>query len=248
MPRPTRQNPADEQPTAPFWMATFSDMVTLLLAFFVMIVAMSEVEVQKFEEALSYFNGHTAMLKSSEITHVITPTHVGNHDLMPAQELQAQRYDSLLQRLAEADLGEAVQVNLTQRGVHVSIADSVMFASGEAELLPDARALLAVVAGVIEDDVKSVVVEGHTDSVPIQTLRFPSNWELSASRAAAVVRFLLAQEGALPPIRYQASGYGEFRPRAPNTTPDGRARNRRVEILLSSEPWPTSLLPPLPNP
>ena len=245
MPRSKRPRPGSDAPTAPFWMATFSDMATLLLAFFVMIVAMSEVEVKKFEEALSYFSGQTGILQASEVVRSATPA-----TALPAAQavVDDQRYDSLLARLEREGLTEVVQVNLTQRGVHISIADSIMFASGEAALLPAAAHALGAVAGVVESDVQGVIVEGHTDDVPIRTARFPSNWELSGARAAAVVRFFLARDDALSPDRYQASGYGEFRPRAPNATPEGRAQNRRVEILLSTAPWPTPLPAPLPTP
>ncbi len=228
-------------------MTTFSDMMTLLLAFFVMIVAMSEVEVEKFEEALSYFNGHTGLLETSDAVLAPSPEIVSARPIED-EIVQANRFEELLERLVAEGLTEAVEVNLTERGLHVAIADSIMFASGEAALLPPAAAVLAAVAAVLADDVRSVVVEGHTDAVPIRTPRYPSNWELSAARAAAVVRFLLARDAALPPDRYQAAGYAEFRPRGPNGTAEGRARNRRVEILLSPEPWPTPPIPPPPMP
>lgn len=231
----------DDQPTAPFWMATFSDMVTLLLAFFVMLVAMSEVEVQKFEEALSYFHGHTGMLQN-EMALVAGPTTPASMENEAVQ--QADRYEELLEKLSEAGLDELVEISLTAQGLHLTMADSVMFASGTAALLPDAELALVALAAVLDADVQGVVVEGHTDSVPIETAAFPSNWELSTGRAAAVVRFLLAREGALPPDRYQAAGYAEHRPRASNATAEGRARNRRVSILISTTPWQT---PPLPT-
>ena len=241
MPRPRRPPPADDQPTAPFWMATFSDMVTLLLAFFVMLVAMSEVEVQKFEEALSYFHGHTGMLQN-EMALVAGPTTPATVDGQAVQ--QAERFDELLERLEAAGLSDAVEVALVDEGIHLTMLDSVTFASGTATLLPSAERVLAALAGVLGDDVQSVVVEGHTDSVPIQTAAFPSNWELSTARAASVVRFLLARDAALAPDRYQAAGYAEHRPRGSNATAAGRARNRRVSVLISTTPWPT----PTPRP
>lgn len=240
MPRPRRPPPEDDQPTAPFWMATFSDMVTLLLAFFVMLVAMSEVEVKKFEEALSYFHGHTGMLQN-EMALVAGPTTPATAENQAVQ--QAERYEELLERLEEAGLSDAVEVSLTTEGVHLTMLDSVMFASGTSALLPDAERVLAALAAVVAPDVQSVSVEGHTDSVPIQTATYPSNWELSTARAASVVRFLLAHEGALAPDRYRAAGYAEFRPRDSNATAAGRARNRRVTILISTVPWPTSSTP-----
>ena len=247
MARRRSQSSGDDQPTAPFWMATFSDMVTLLLAFFVMLVAMSEVEVKKFEEALSYFNGHTGLLEANEAVQMQTPASIELTEF--AERAQAERYDALLEQLIEHDLTEVVEVNLTDRGIHLAIADSIMFASGDAALLPSAETPLRLIAdAAIVPDVQGVLVEGHTDSIPIQTARYPSNWELSAARAAAVVRFLLAHNDVLSPDRYQAAGYGEFRPRDTNTVPAGRAQNRRVEILLRTTPWLITSLPPTQRP
>lgn len=238
-----RPPPPDDTPTAPFWMATFSDMVTLLLAFFVMLVAMSEVEVKKFEEALSYFKGHTGMLKHEMalIGGPSTPATLQNEAIQ-----QAERHEELLRRLEAAGLLDLVEVDMTDEGLLVTMLDSVMFRSGTATLLPPAERVLDTLAGVLQSDVRTVGVEGHTDSIPIATAAFPSNWELSTARAAAVVRHFLARDDALPPDRYQASGYAEYRPRATNDTPAGRAQNRRVDILISTVQWPTPLNPPTP--
>ncbi len=227
------QEEEDEEPSAPFWMTTFSDMATLLLTFFVMIVAMSEVEVKKFKEALSFFQGRTGMLQSETVIPSIKNQVVTQR----LSREQLQKYEELIQYLQEHNLEGKVQVNLTDRGLHLIITDSIMFRSGEAEIIEPSRTILRILAGIIDDRIESVVVEGHTDNRPIHTARFPSNWELSAARAAAVVRFLLEQTDALPPSRYMAVGYGEFHPRDTNATPEGRARNRRVEILFNWEPW-----------
>jgi len=228
------QEEEDEEPSAPFWMTTFSDMATLLLTFFVMIVAMSEVEVKKFKEALSFFQGRTGMMQSETVIPSIKNQVVTQR----LSREQLQKYEELIQYLQEHNLEGKVQVNLTDRGLHLIITDSIMFRSGEAEIIEPSRTILKILAGIIDDRIESVVVEGHTDNRPIHTARFPSNWELSAARAAAVVRFLLEQTDALPPSRYIAVGYGEFHPRDTNATPEGRARNRRVEILFNWEPWP----------
>ncbi len=238
----------EELPTAPFWMATFSDMATLLLTFFVLIVAMSEVEVKKFKEALSFFQGRTGMLQHETVVPSIQPQNVtikvGNKD--ETARARATSYEELMHALSEEELDGLVQVNVTDRGLHVIITDSVMFRSGEATLVEPSRRLLRTVARVLSDKgVQSVTVEGHTDNQPIHTSRYPSNWELSAARAGSVVRFLLEQDTALPPERYLAVGHGEFKPRDTNATPEGRARNRRVEILFSWEPWQNQTKTPL---
>ncbi len=219
-------------PSAPLWMVTYSDMVTLLLTFFVMIVAMSEVEVKKFKAALSYFQGRTGVLTHDAIQPT-TPQPLVTEESVE----QAERYETLLEYLEENGLQDNVQVDLTDKGLHIVISDSVMFDTGEAELIEPARTVLRLVAGMVDEKVEAMVVEGHTDNRPIHTGRYPSNWELSTARAASVVRFLLEQENARGPSRYVTIGYGEYHPVETNETPEGRAANRRVEILFSWEPW-----------
>lgn len=230
-----------EAPSAPFWMTTFSDMVTLLLVFFVLIVSMSSVQVEKFKQALSYFQGQTGVLKNEAMVPN-TPTKT------PEREVKnAEKYREFIANLKEKNLADKVQVNLSEQGLHVIITDSLMFRSGEAELINPSRTILRLLSQAITDDVKSIVVEGHTDTQPINTTAFPSNWELSAARAASVIRFLQNQENSRPPDKYVAIGYGEHHPKVSNTSAEGRAKNRRVEILLSWEPWQNKINPKLPT-
>ncbi len=216
----------EEEPTAPFWMATFSDMMTLLLTFFVMLVAMSSVEVKRFEEALSYFTGRRGLMEQEGMM----PGIMGVAGQPDSRE-QAQRFEDIARDVQDKGLGSAVDVDLTDRGIRVTFIDSIAFASGSVVLNGPAREVLASVA-TLAASAGGVEVEGHTDDRPIATAAYPSNWELSAARAASVVRFLLQQPDALPASRYVAVGYGEFRPRAPNDTPEGRARNRRITVLF----------------
>lgn len=232
----------DEEPTAPFWMATFSDMMTLLLTFFVMLVAMSTVEVKKFEEALSYFTGRRGLMEQDGLMPGIMGV-AGETDVRE----QARQYEDIARMVQAEGLSAYIDVDLTERGIRVTLVDSVAFAPGSVELGSPAREILRAVAEVAAS-APAVEVEGHTDDVPISTPAYPSNWELSAARAAAVVRFLIDQPGALPPDRYVAVGYGEFRPRAPNDIPDGRARNRRITVLFRSEADPAPPIPPYPLP
>jgi chemotaxis protein MotB len=233
----------DDVPTAPFWMTTFSDMVTLLLTFFVLIVSMSTVEIKKFHEALSYFQGRTSVLLNDAVIQSATRRVINDFRSIE----QAQRYEELLEYLRQEGLEDKVQVNLSDKGLHVSITDSVMFATGSAELIGASKTLLRRIRAVLGSDVESVVVEGHTDDRPIRTTLFPSNWELSGARASSVVRYLIEEEDDLSPARYLAVGYGEFHPVDTNQSADGRARNRRVEILFSWEPWQNDGTPYLPR-
>lgn len=232
---------ADEEPSSPFLMATFSDMMTLLLTFFVMLVAMSSVEVKKFEEALSYFTGRRGIMEQEGMM----PGIMGVAAEADARE-QAKQFEEIARAVQAQGLSASVDVDLTDIGVRITFLDSVAFAPGSVVLDAPARDLLQTVAGMVTG-ASTIEVEGHTDDRPIATLAYPSNWELSAARAAAVVRYLTSQPGALPPDRYVATGHGEFRPRAPNDIPEGRARNRRITVLFRTpDPDATpSLLPPI---
>ena len=255
----------DDTPTAPFWMATFSDMVTLLLTFFVMLVAMSSVEVKKFKEALSYFPGRTGIMQETAGSQVMP--HQGHQGAsrrtLSPQEKKA--YDEFMRQLGASGLARYVTARLDDVGLHIVITDSVMFASGQADLLPTSQMILGLLSDLVTLDAKGIAglrVEGHTDDRPIATARYPSNWELSAARAASVVRFMLMRTGALPPERYSAVGFSSHQPVASNRTAEGRARNRRVEIHFlwdlpplpptaspDAAPWPGKLtaLPPTPS-
>ncbi len=236
----------DDDPSAPFWMTTFSDMATLLLTFFIMIVSMSTVEVEKFKEALSYFQGNTSFFSESSVTPPVT-VRITAAKPSGGEEREIEkaiRYEAVLEMLEMKGLQDKVQVNMTDEGLHVIIMDSLMFTSGSAILLPTSREVLRGLAGILSDAAKSIVVEGHTDDRPIATDAFPTNWELSAARAMSVVRFLLEQSSALDPSEYVGLGHGHHRPVDTNDTYSGRARNRRVEILFSWEQWNNSISPP----
>lgn len=242
-----------EMPTAPFWMTTFSDMTTLLLTFFVMIVSMSSVEVKKFKEAMSYFQGRTGVLMNEgALVNTGTPairTEPSPAPSNPSQGIgavqqqareraeQARHYEELLAYVHHQGLEDKVQVNLTDEGLHFVLHDAVMFRPGEADLVEPSRTLLALISTLLTPDVQQIVVEGHTDDRPIATARYPSNWELSTARAASVVRHFLQQGDALPADRYMPVGKGEFHPVASNTTDEGRSHNRRVEIFFNWTSW-----------
>ena len=112
------------------------------------------------------------------------------------------------------------------------IRDSALFPSGTAELLPESRRIAGEIAKLLLTVPQKVTIAGHTDTVPINTAEFPSNWELSSKRALNFMRFILSQQPQLEPIRFNATGYGEYRPVAPNTTEESRAQNRRVEVII----------------
>jgi chemotaxis protein MotB len=133
--------------------------------------------------------------------------------------------------LAKDVLKGRVRTRLDSRGLIVSLGENGVFDSGSDQIRPEGKALLDTLATSLVSLGNYVRIEGHTDNVPIRTTRFPSNWELSTARATAVVSRLVADFGMRPEL-ISAAGYAEFRPCAPNDTEDGRARNRRVDIIV----------------
>lgn len=218
-------------------MTTYSDMVTLLLTFFVLIVAMSEVEIERFKEVISHFQGAQSVLEQP--LNVPDPSVNSKRD-----EERRRKGERLLKPLSEEIEGK-IEMNRTEKGIHVVINDSLMFEPGQAVLKEEARLVLELLAKSVTPHVQTIVVEGHTDAQPIATSQYPSNWELSGARATAVVRFMSETSSNIAPQRFAAMGYGAFQPVASNEAPGGRAKNRRVEILFSRDKWQTKNQTPI---
>jgi chemotaxis protein MotB len=156
-------------------------------------------------------------------------------ELQKEKENVVQTHKSLEDEMRAALESKDVTISQLQGKLTVNILDRVLFDSGEAELKPDGEAVLRKVATILgQHPTLKIHVIGHTDNIPIRSKRFPSNWELSTSRATAAVRFL-CEKGGVDPRRLGVVGYGEFRPVADNSTPEGRARNRRIALTILSE-------------
>ena len=121
---------------------------------------------------------------------------------------------------------------MTEQGLLIRIRDSALFDSGSADLRSDAQKISAKIADLLGSVEQSILISGHTDNVPINTARFPSNWDLSSQRALNVMKFILATNSKLKPERFSAIGHSEYRPLAPNDNEQNRAKNRRVEVLV----------------
>ena len=218
----------DVKKGAPPWMVTYGDMMTLLLTFFVLLLSFSVIEATRFKAAIASIQEGLGIWPDGS---GILPTIVMRDKTQQAQET-ALTVDEIAEALEDLGVIESVEIYHTPSGVRLIISEPSLFASGRAEILPVFRAILRTISDVIGDrEFMDIRVEGHTDNVPINTPEFPSNWDLSAGRALAVTKFL-AFQGGLDPAKLSAVGYGEYRPRATNRTPTGRARNRRVEIFL----------------
>ncbi|EEG76519.1 OmpA/MotB domain protein [Dethiobacter alkaliphilus AHT 1] len=214
-------------------MTTYSDMVTLLLAFFVLLFSYSVIDVIKFQQIMSSiqvsFLGQDGIMESS-----LDPSRGEMIELAVDHKFEdvLMTYLEVKSHLQEEGLANIIDVRIEDRGVVLEIQDRLLFDTGRAEIRPEARELLVKVAGILANVPNQIIVEGHTDNVPIQTAQYPSNWELSVDRAVRVVRYLSERQD-IDPERFLATGYGEFQPVASNETVQGRAKNRRVNIVIS---------------
>ena len=237
------------------WLLTYADLITLLMVFFVVMFAMSRADSVKLSRLAASLQRafNVGVLEGTVPT--ATDGELGAEDASAVVEAvglpQEARtdFEQIRQALAEALTalrqhreaqgaeglgalnGQNIQVGLSREGIVVSFSGSLLFDSGRAEIKPQAAGLLATLGEELAKRPNPVRVEGHTDNVPIDSPRYPTNWELSVARAVAVARYLTEQLG-VGPQRVSAAGYGEYRPVASNETREGRARNRRVDIVI----------------
>jgi chemotaxis protein MotB len=225
------------------WLVSYADFITLLFAFFVVMYAISSVNEGKYKifsasiiSAFGYQSDRpveTVALSDQERL-LKSLVERRNAKLAEQQRKQRERMQAIATNLNQvlAPLVQSGQVSLTQtgRGLVLEINASVLFASGEAVLQGGAVKTLTQVAQVLGQGDHAIEVEGYTDDIAINTPHFPSNWELSSARASSVVRLFI--EHGVAAERLTAVGSASNRPVAPNTTPEGRARNRRVAVTI----------------
>jgi len=234
---------------APAWMVTYSDLVTLILCFFVLLFAFSTIDVVKFKAVSDSFRMKSIIEGGVSIISPDPPLHANTNTPLDedrhstdeeqkqneVQRMQEQQLDNLYEAIAkyleDNKLESVITASRDTAGVTLEIRDRVLFDSGRADIKAEGMPFLARVAQLIQNMPNPIEIEGHTDNRPISTLQFPSNWELSTARASRVVRYLI-DEHNIDPIRMTAVGYGEFRPIATNDTADDRALNRRVVIHI----------------
>jgi chemotaxis protein MotB len=237
------------------WLVSYADFITLLFAFFVVMYGMSAVDAKKMKQVAFSFQqafsvtGNAALdsipVIDAKLAQSIVNSPLVLPELSPITNGLVQKEQVELQRI-EQDIHEVLQkssdskhllqmVNLyvDEYGLVISLSAKYFFDSGKAVLRSEVFPIIDQIAHIIQPLDREIRIEGHTDDVPIQTPSYPSNWELSAARATHVIKYLL-EKFNFPPQRLSAAGYAEFRPIALNSTEDGRARNRRVDIVLLS--------------
>jgi len=230
---------------APAWMATFADLVTLLMCFFVLLFAMSTTQQETYKELVKSLR---SALGAQAVPESGTREGLTMHPVPSEQETENQSVDELGGMIEkEMDdivsevrelvlfnkLGGEVSVTKTEAGVVITMSDLLLFSAGGTRLSPKGMEILERLASVLSRLAYHVRVRGHTDSEPISSSLYPSNWELSSARASTVTRLLV--KNGVPPFYISAEGYAQYHPVATNDTPQGRARNRRVEIVYERD-------------
>ncbi len=217
------------------WMVTFSDLITLLLTFFVLLLTMCSLEagkVEQFRAACSEAMGVLLEGKFSEVQdRIITSSKRQIDEQALKMENILKQFSGIKTMLIKEDKGGRLKFKELERGLSIVMKNDLLFNSGKSEINPEGISVLRDIGGKFENFEGKVIVEGHTDNVSISTKKFPSNWELSISRAVNIVRFL-AEEVGVEPMKMSAVGYADTKPVASNDTPENRRRNRRVEIIL----------------
>jgi len=230
-----------EEEISESWLLPYSDLMTLLLALFIVLSAISSVDAQKFQAISKVFNDiFTGGTGTMEYENSIPEDKINLEEEKPEENGLTKNEQIRLQeiqkkiRLYISDKGLTNQLNtsLTSEGLLVTIRDSVLFDSGSADVRDEDRKIANEISDLlISNPPHNVIISGHTDNVPQKGAKYSSNWELSVMRAINFMKILLENPN-LDPSMFSAKGYGEYQPIASNDTPEGRAKNRRVEILI----------------
>ena len=247
-----RKKREEEHENVERWLVSYADFITLLFAFFVVMYAISSVnegkyrvmsdslinafrEVRTTEKPIPLGNKNPAILPGTgqPIGHAVMQPAAVTAEQQQATERMKKVAKNVLDAMQPLNQNGKVRVTQSPRGITVEINASLLFNSGDAVLHPESREALAAVANVLASVYNPVQVEGHSDNVPINSPLYPSNWELSSARAGSVVR-LFAELG-VPTTRMVAIGYADNQPLDTNATLEGRARNRRVNVLILNE-------------
>jgi chemotaxis protein MotB len=211
------------------WLLTYADMITLMLALFIILFAMStisRVKVQEFAKLVSAGFDNTWSVNQPPNGGTNDSQSFDSSSNVPAIQKELEQY------VQKQNLQKSVQVHMDHRGLVITLlSDKSYYDSGSAELRPEAQQILDTIDKFLKKNKQLIRVEGNTDNQPINTSEYPTNWELSMARAVGVVRYLVEKDG-LDPTRISPAGYGEFRPRKPNDTDEDRQQNRRVDIVL----------------
>lgn len=233
---------AYEEPTAPAWMATFGDLMSLLLTFFILLLSFASMDAQRFAEVSGSVRdafgvqvvipGKFEAMADDLISLNDRPmsSHISVIDVKTRQQIHTKRLAQRIKAsIAAKRMDRLIEVDETARGVVIRVPGELMFTSGSTELRVESLVFLQEVASLINGTPDTVAIEGHTDSSPSTSTT--NNWQISTSRAVATLEFLV-DVARVDPARLQVTGFADTRPIASNEDAEGRARNRRVEFTF----------------
>lgn len=228
-----RKKREDEVKKAPPWMGTFLDMMMLLLTFFVLLMSMVTFEKIKLEQAAGSLRESFGVLKKGAKTEIEKESIFKETQIIEEVQSTRKLISGLVNYIESVNLDNFISVIETDSGVSIRIMDSVLFGLGDATLKASAYTILDKIAAIARGGPYNIIVEGHTDDLPMRpNAKFRSNWELSTARAVSVVKYFI--EKGVNPKKLAASGFAEYHPLVPNINEENRARNRRVEINFIS--------------
>ena len=218
---------------SPAWMTTFGDMMTLLLVFFVLLYSFSVMDLNKFQGFISALQNQLGVLQGGETISEAPNIESGTIDDNLAEPLEnmSQIMNEMQSYIEENNLQDRVNIEQKRKGLVISFTGELLYELGRAELREQGREVLTMISNNLINIPNDIMIEGHTDNLPIRNEEFPSNWELSTARAVNVIKFLIEEQG-FEPRRLSAAGYSQYRPVSDNDTPEGRNENRRVEIVV----------------
>jgi chemotaxis protein MotB len=254
------------------WLISYADFITLLFAFFVVMYSISQVNDSKYQMLsdtfIEAFNQPTNAKTSTEpqdnisASVSITPIDLGKSAITDSSsppnttELSSppepvktsdeltQISDLVSEKFTQLINDQMIQVSSNELWLQIELKDSILFSSGSADTSEQAQKIFDEIAGILRNYSNPVQVEGFTDNIPINSLKYPTNWELSTARASAIVKYLASK--GVAPERLSAVGYGEYQPVAANSTEQGRAQNRRVTIMVAKRKMDRPKISPTP--
>lgn len=249
-----KKHKEEEEHIGESWLLPYSDLMTLLLALFIVLFSMSNIDAEKYKQMADTFNsefgGGTGIMEYPSPLPQEQQQSLNQEDWANRRNTDPSFEKEELKELQvkmdnyidSKDLNSVLKTTLTDEGLMLTILDDILFDSGSAEVQKEDYQLTEEISELlVMESPREVVVSGHTDNVPIHNSEFASNWELSVMRSVNFMKILLENE-KLDPIRFSAKGYGEFKPIASNETSEGRKLNRRVEILIKANTVSTESL------
>ena len=221
------------------WLDTYADTVTLLMTFFVLLYSMATVDDGKLKQISNAFNEIMNGKKGDSILKYdlyngrvpLIGGESSYEDIVDELIYGSETYEEVKEFVDNNNLSSTVAITEDERGIVLQLNDSILFETGRADLKPESVEILDKINILISTLPNYIIIEGHTDNVPIKTNHFESNWELSAIRATKVLRYF-TENKEQNPKRFSAIGYGETNPLVPNTSDENKAQNRRVNILI----------------